>query len=152
MAGSNPVQNFAGEHLVLQIGNGSAPESFVATATINTTRSIDISAKASTTEIADTVNPSLPATTVRQIVSTDIKFTGSGIADAPSYLAIANYALNGTVVDVKITMNLTGAQGGVTFTGKMVVTAVNLSGTRGDMVTFTSTWEQAAAFTLTPNA
>ena len=149
---SSPVQYFSGEHLVLQVGNAQAPEAFVATATINTTRALDISAKAATTEIADTINPSLPASTVRQIVSTDIKFTGAGIADAPSYYALANAMLNGQVLDVKITMNLSGAQGGVTFTGKMVITAINLSGQRGDMTTFTSTWEQAAPFTLTQNA
>ena len=149
---SNPVQYFSGEHLVIQVGNGQAPEAFIASATINTTRALDISAKASTTEIADTVNPSLPASTVRQIISTDIKFTGSGIADAPSYYALASAALAGTVLDVKILMNLTGAQGGVTFTGKMVITAINLSGTRGDMTPVTSTWEQAAPFTLAQNA
>lgn len=149
---SNPVQYFSGEHLVIQVGNGQAPEAFVATATINTTRAVDISVKTSATEIADTVNPSLPASTVRQAVSTDIKFTGSGICDAPSYYALATAALNGTILDVKITLNLTGAQGGVTFTGKMLLTAINLSGTRGDMTTFTSTWEQAAPFTLAQNA
>ena len=152
MAGSNPVQNFSGEKLLLLVGNGAAPEQFAASATINTTRALDISVKSSTTEIADAENPSLPATTVRQAISTDIKFTGAGIADAPSYFFLANAALTGAVLDVKITMNLTGAQGGVTFTGRMLITAINMSGTRGDMTTFTSTWEQAAAFTLTQNA
>ena len=152
MTGTAPVQNFSGEKLLLLLGNAGAPETFQASATINTTRSLDISAKASVTEIADTQQPSLPATTVRQIISTDIKFTGAGIADAPSYYQIANWALNGTVIDAKVMMNLTGAQGGVTFTGAFVITSCNLSGTRGDMCTFTATFEQAKAFTLGLNA
>jgi hypothetical protein len=53
---------------------------------------------------------------------------------------------------VQIYLNLTGAQGGVTFAGKMVITSCNLSGTRGDMATFTATFEQAAQFTLVQNA
>lgn len=152
MPGNDPVQNFSGEKLLLLLGNGQQPEAFTASATINTTRSFDITAKASVTEIADTVNPSLPASTVRQTISTDVKFTGSGIADSTGYFMIANAALQGTVLDVKVMTLLTGAQGGVTWTGKMIVTNCQLAGNRGDMATFTATFEQAAPGALTQNA
>jgi hypothetical protein len=152
MPGANPVQNVSGEHLLLLLGDGKGPETFTASATINTTRSLDISVKASTTEIADTENPSLPANTVRQAVSTDLKFTGAGVADAPSYLQIANWTNSGQILDARIMLGLTGAQGGFTATGKLLITSCNLSGAARESATFTATFEQAAPFVFAPNA
>ena len=153
MAGSNPVQNTSGEHLLLLFGNAASPETFTASATINTTRSLDLTGKASVTEIADTIQPSLPAQTVRQIISTDLKFMGSGVADAPSLLQLIQYQQNGTAFDAKIVQNLTGAQGGWTASGgKLVITSLTVAGTRGDMETFTATFEQAYPFAFAANA
>ena len=145
------VQNAPGEQLVLQLGNGATPEVFTASCTINTTRALDLSASASTTELADCVTPSNPAVVVRQIKSTDIKFTGAGIADAPSILAIVQWLQSGASKNVKVIQNRTGAQGGFTVTGAMVITAMNLAGMRGDMQTFTATFEGNGAYTIVAN-
>lgn len=139
------VQNAPGEQLILQIGNGATPEVFTATCTINTTRGLDRSAKASVTELADCIVPSNPAQTVRQIMSTDLKFTGAGIADAPSILAIEQWLASGAQKNCKIILNRTGAAGGFTISVPLVITAYNLAGARGDMMTFNITCEQAAA-------
>jgi predicted secreted protein len=149
---TNNVSNVAGEFLVLQLGNGATPEVFTATATINTTRTLDMTAIASVTELADTVSPSNPAITYRQIKSYDLKFSGSGIADAPSILAIMQWLQSGAQKNAKVIQNRTGAQGGFTVAVPLVITSFQLAGVRGDMQTFTATFEAAGAFTITANA
>jgi predicted secreted protein len=148
---SNNVNNVAGEQLLVQLGNGATPEVFASTATINTNRAIDMSAVASVTELADTVTPSNPAITYRQIKSYDLKVTGAGVADAPSILALINWWQSGARKNVKLIQNLTGAQGGFTFALPMVITQMQLAGVRGDMQTFTCTLEGAGAMTVTAN-
>jgi predicted secreted protein len=145
------VQNAPGEQLLIQLGNGATPEVFTATCTINTTRTLDITAIASVTELADCVTPSNPAITYRQIKSYDLKFSGSGIADAPSILAIIQWLQSGAQKNVKIILNRTGANGGFTITLPMVMTSFQIAGTRGDMQTFTGTFEGAGAFTIVAN-
>ena len=145
------VSPASGEQLLILFGNAATPEVFSASCTINTTRSVDLTATASTTELADCVTPSNPATVVRQIKSVDLKFTGAGIADAPSILALIEWNRSGAVKDVQVIQNLTGAQGGWTAVGQMVFTSMNLAGARGDKQTFTGTFEQANAFTFTAN-
>jgi len=146
------VQNAPGEQLVLQLGNGATPEVFTATCTINTTRTLDLTAIASVTELADCVTPSNPAITYRQIKSYDIKVSGSGIADAPSILALIQWWQGGAQKNCKVVQNRTGAQGGFTITAPFVVTSLQIAGARGDMQTFTGTFELAGAPTVTANA
>ncbi len=145
------VANAPGEQLLIQLGNGGTPEVFTASCTINTTRSLDMTAIASSTELADCVTPANPAITYRQVKSIDLKFTGSGIADAPSILAIMQWMQGGAQKNVKVIQNRTGAQGGFTITLPMVITSLQLSGARGDMQTFTATLEMAGAYTIAAN-
>ena len=42
MTGYAPVQNFSGEKLLLLLGNAGAPETFLASATINTTSTLQM--------------------------------------------------------------------------------------------------------------
>lgn len=146
------VQNAPGEQLLIQFGNGATPEVFTASCTINTTRSLDLTGTASSTEIADCVTPSNPAVTVRQIKSTDCKFTGAGIADAPAAWAMLQAQTAGKAINCKVIQNRTGAAGGFTGTGPFVITGLNIAGARGDMQTFTGTFEQANQVTWVQNA
>lgn len=146
------VANAAGEQLILQIGNGATPEVFTAVCTINTTRSLDLIGNATSQELADCVTPSNPATTVRQIKSTDLKFTGAGITDAPSFnTTLLPWWQAGTAKNCKVVQNRTGANGGFTFSLPMVVTALNTGGPRGDQQSFTGTFEAAGAITYAQN-
>lgn len=145
------TKNADGAQLILQIGNGGGPETFTATCTINTTRSLKLSATASTTELADCVTPTNPAQIARIIKSVDLTFDGAGIADTPSILALIQWQQSGAQKNVKIIQNLTGANGGWTATGPMVCLSMDVSGARGDSQTFTGSFAQAAQFTFTAN-
>lgn len=148
---ANNVNNVSGEQLLLLLGNGASPEVFIATSTINTTRSLDMTAIASVTELADVITPSNPAVTYRQIKSYDLKFTGAGIADGPSILALLTFMQSGAQKNIRVVQNRTGAQGGFNITLPMVMTNLQLAGTRGDMQTFTATFEAAGAMTIAAN-
>lgn len=144
------VNNAPGEQLLILVGNGATPEVFTALCTINTTRTLDIAAKASDTEIADCVTPSNPAYHVRQIQSVDMKFSGAGILDAPSFQAVLlPWALSGAVKNCKVQQNRTSPNGGYTISVPMVVTALQDTGARGDQQTFSGTFEMAGAATVT---
>jgi predicted secreted protein len=145
------VSPASGELLVLQLGNGATPEVFTATCTINTSRSLDLSAKASSAELADCVTPSNPASMIRQVQSTDWKFSGSGVVDAPSIQALLNWFTSGAQKNVKVIQNKTGAAGGFTLTGPAVCTSMQLTGQRGEQQTFTMTVECAGQYTVAAN-
>lgn len=147
------VNNAPGEQLIIQQGNGATPEVFTALCTINTTRSLDLTANATSALLADCVTPSNPAITARQVASVDMKFTGAGVADAVSAQALMSTFLAGATKNYKIVQNRTGAQGGFTFSLPMVITNMQLSGDRGNVAqTFTATFEAAGAITYAPNA
>ena len=146
------VQNASGEQLLLQIGNGGSPEVFTATATINTSRSFSQSAKTSTTELGDTITPSNPAATARQVMSTDSKFDGKGVCDAPSYLVLMQWLKGGLPKNCKIVLNRTGAAGGFTVTGPYVITSLSLDGNARESLNFSASFEQANDITITANA
>jgi predicted secreted protein len=147
------VKPVAGELLLLMIGTTvSGTTTYASSAAINTTRSLDLSAKASSTEVSDVTNPSAPAITVRQIQSTDLKFSGDGVADGPSMLSLINLHQNGQPFPCEIVQNTTGANGGWTAAGQLVITSLSLKGTARDMQTFSATFEADGAFTFTANA
>lgn len=145
------VASVAGELLVVEFGNGASPEVFTPVCTINTSRSVDFSASATATELADCTNPSNPAQTVRQIKSTDSKISGAGVADGPSILALMQWFVTGTSKNIKLVQNISGASGGWTATGPYVCTSLQVSGTRGEMQTFSITLEQNGSPTITAN-
>lgn len=138
----------AGELLILEIGNGAVPEVFTPTCTINTTRKVTFSSKSSTAEAANCTNPSFPAQTVREVMSTDLSFDGDGLADGPSLLALIqwNQGVGGvTVKNCKIIMNRSGANGGFTISVPLICDSIEVGGARGEQQTFTGKWSQASA-------
>lgn len=140
------VNNAPGEQLLLLVGNGATPEVFTALCTINTTRSLDLTVKASATEIADCTTPSNPAYMVRQAQSIDLKFTGNGIADAPSVATtLIPWWQNGSVKNCKLQQNRSSVNGGFTITAPLIMTSLQLQGARGDQQTFTGSFELAGA-------
>ena len=147
------VNNSPGELLLIEQGNGATPEVFTTICSINTTRTLDMTATASTAEIADCATPSNPAYTARQIKSYDLKFTGAGVADAVSVQALVSAFQAGSVHNYKVIQNRSGANGGFTITLPMVITSLQLTGERGNVAqTFTITFECAGLPVYTQNA
>lgn len=146
------VAPLGGDVLLVKVSDAGSPGTFTHPCLINTDRSLEMSANATATELADCADQSAPAKIVRKVKSTDIKVSGAGVLDATSALAFMQWLLAGTTKDVKITQNTTGALGGWTITGAFLLTAFNITGRRGDYQECTLTLEQADIPSLAANA
>lgn len=147
------VAPVGGEELLVKFGDGAGPEVFTASCLINTDRAVEFTSEAVATPLADCSTPSNPATMYRSVKSTDLRITGAGILDSASFLAILQWQQAGTRKNVKVGfLSRTGANGGYTLTGPVVITSLRQSGSRGEQLTVDITLEQAGAFTLAANA
>lgn len=146
------VSPLGGDILLVQVSDAGSPGTYTHPCLINTDRSLEMSANATATELADCADQSAPAKIVRRVKSTDIKVSGAGVLDATSVLEFMQWLLAGTSKDVKIKQNTTGALGGWTITGAFLLTAFNITGRRGDFQEVSLTLEQADVPSLAANA
>ena len=105
-----------------------------------------------TTEVADCATPSNPAYTDRRIKSYDVSVSGAGVYDTASAYAFITWWQSGAAKNVKIYQNLTGAQGGWVITQSMVLTDLQVTGTRGERQEVTLTIKGAGKPTIAANA
>jgi hypothetical protein len=141
-----------GEKLLIQIGNGGSPETFTHPCLINTSRGISFSTNMTETEVSDCADPSLPAKIVRKVKSIDFQVTGAGTLDKTSVYAYIQWWQSSAAKNAKIVQNVTGANGGWTGTGAVILSAFEITGERGDYQTVTLTLVPASTFTWTQNA
>lgn len=141
-----------GEKLLIQIGDGGAPEVFAHPCLINTTRAVSFSTNVTETEVPDCANPAAPAKIVRKAKSIDFTVSGAGKVDKASVLAYLNWWTSGAAKNAKIVQNETGANGGFTGTGALILKDFALTGERGDYQEFTATFVPASPFTWAANA
>lgn len=141
------VQIKAGEQLLVKIGDGGTPEVFTHPCLINTTRGIKFTTNTTDTEVADCADQSKPAKIVRKAKSVDFSVDGAGKVDAPSVQAFLDWWQSGLPKNVVIQQVGTGAEGGFTGTGAMILKDFDLKGERGGYQDFTCQLTPAAPFT-----
>jgi predicted secreted protein len=122
-----------GEELVFQFGDGGGPETFAAACSINTDRKLDLSSELSDAVLTDCVTPSAPGRHKRRVKSTDLKFTGAGIADIPSFNTLVELWQEGQPFNGKVIQDHSG---GKTITGKWLIESMSIGGTKGEEQTF----------------
>lgn len=141
-----------GEKLLIQIGDGGAPEVFTHPCLINTTRGIKFTTNVTETEVADCADQSLPAKIVRKAKSIDFTVDGAGKMDKASLFAYITWWTSGAAKNAKIVQNETGANGGWTGTGTLILKDFEAKAERGDYQEFTASFVPAAPFTWVENA
>jgi hypothetical protein len=142
----------AGEQLLIQIGDGADPENFVHSCLINTTRDLTFKTNMTETEVADCTTPSNPAKIVRKAKSIDFTVSGAGKTDATSLYAFIQWWQSAAPKNCKIVQNLSGAAGGFTGTGQLILSQFKTGGARGDYQDFTAEFVPAGVFAWAPNA
>lgn len=140
-----------GEKLLIQIGNGATTEVFTHPCLINTTRGVTFVTNMTETEVPDCDAPSQPAKIVRKARSLDFTITGAGIVDKTSVLAYIQWLNTAAAKNVKIRQDETGANGGWTGTGKVLLKDFAITGERGDYQEVTLTLVPAGVFTWAAN-
>lgn len=142
-----------GEELLLEFGDGGAPENYAVKFAINAERAIQASATAVTSLVPRTDDPSKPHKTTRQIAATDSKLDGAGTANAGDEIYFWAWLQSGAAKDMKWgTPNRTGANGGYTGSAPYVLTAFDVTGRPHDLIQFKATFEQADQPTVVANA
>lgn len=131
----------AGEELLFKFGDGGAPETYAASCSINTDRKIDFSSEIWQGTRANCDTPSAPAKTVRRVKSIDVKFTGSGVTDAASFLVLLALWEAGLPFNGKAIQDLDAS--GWTLTGSWVIESLSTGGMRGEDQAFDISLAQA---------
>lgn len=142
----------AGEQLLIQIGDGADPENFTHSCLINTTRDITFKTNLTETEVANCSDQSQPAKIVRKAKSIDFTVSGAGKTDSTSVLDFINWWNSAAPKNCKIVQNLSGAAGGWTGTGQLILSQFKTGGARGDYQDFTGEFVPASTFTWSANA
>lgn len=140
-----------GEKLLIQIGNGAPTEVFTHPCLINTTRGITFVTNMTETEVPDCDAPSQPAKIVRKAKSLDFTISGAGKVDKTSVLAYIQWLNSAAAKNVKVRQDDTGANGGWTGTGKVLLKDFAITGDRGDYQEVTLTLVPAGTFTWAAN-
>lgn len=141
-----------GEKLLVKIGDGGAPETFTHPCLINTTRGIAMTTNVTETEVPDCNDPSIPAKIVRKAKSVDFTVTGAGKVHKTDVLAYINWLASGLAKNAQLVQNETGANGGWTGTGTLILKDFAITGDRGDYQEVSITLVPAAPFTWAANA
>lgn len=139
------VLPIAGETILL-MPSFDGGNSFVAPASVNTSRGVTLTVSTTTDEISDVTNPSKPAQTWRAAKSTDSKLDGAGILDKGDVAAYMGWAANGTANPVEMAIPV--SNGIITVSGYYFLTSFQLTGTRASKATCTLTLEQANGVTV----
>ena len=142
---------FSAKLLLIQLGDGGAPETFSAPCGL-TTRGIQLSKETNDTTVPDCDDPDLPAWTERDVVSLSGEISGSGILAGAAVATWRAAYFSTDSVTCRVRINDTGANGGGYFQGEFHLTQFNITGEIGNKaqveVTLVSdgeiTWTAAA--------
>jgi hypothetical protein len=146
------VDIVAGEQLLIKFGNGADPEVFTHSCLINTSRDISFKSNMTETEVANCTDQSLPAKIVRKVKSIDFTISGAGKTDAGSVWAFIQWWKSAAPKNCQVVQNLTGAAGGWTGVGQLVLGDFKTGGERGAYQDFTGSFVPAGVFDWTQNA
>jgi hypothetical protein len=119
---------------------------------INTDRGIAFDTNVTETEVANCTDQSQPAKIVRKAKSVDFTVTGAGKVDKTSVWAFIQWHQSGAAKPAKVVQNETGANGGWTGTGDLILKSFSLKGARGDYQEFDATFVPASPFVFAQNA
>lgn len=140
---------FAGEELLIQIGDGESPEVFSHRCIINTNRGFSRSAQTTQEVVPDCDNPSDPAWVVTEVDGLSATISGEGMIDLTSLEFFDDWFEAGESKNVKVRINKTG---GRTYTGAYKLTQFDMNGVRKQKATGSITLVSTGAVTGADNA
>lgn len=146
------VKTINGTQLLVQIGNGASPEVFAADCLINTSRGIKFNVDTKDFVVPDCADPDSPAW--KEVVKDGLSATidGAGMLDTPSVEDWYNWLIDKDTKNVRVKINVPGADGGLYWQGAFHLTAFDVSGDRTDKATATVTLVSSGPLTLVNNA
>lgn len=129
------VKTLSGSKLLIQIGDGADPEVFAHDCMINTSRSFGVAKSVNSFAVIDCDNPDDPAWVELVADQLSSEVSGAGMLHTSSIGTWFGYATSKEPVNVRILLNgVALADGGLHFAGQYQVTALEVTGNRGDKV------------------
>jgi len=138
--------------LLIEFGDGGDPEDFAFNCSINTNREFTIEGQAIEQTDPNCVDPDAAAWVGRVIDTLSAGVTGEGTMDPISWGALRDRMLEAEAFNVRITLDLPGAQGGGYFSGSYVMTSLGVAKEGRGFVTCSVALQSAGAITWTDAA
>jgi predicted secreted protein len=113
--------------LLVQFGNGAAPEVFAHACTINTSQ--DFTVEATTTDATDPncEDPDAPGWVLRSVDTLSASINGAGTMDPVSFAMLRDKMLSGEPINTRVLMDEPKAKGGGWYAGRYVVTSLGIA-------------------------
>jgi len=146
------AKNTAGEKLLIKFGDGETSETFTHYCSVNAERTLNLTSDVFEGMVPDCDDPSAAAKPVMRVKGLSWSAEGQGIADGPSALALVQAWANAETINAKVIQDVSGALGGFTLTGPIVIRSITLGGTRGEDQTFSISIGAAGDFDIEANA
>lgn len=147
------VKTINGQKLLVQIGDGGSPsETFAADCLINTDRGIQFSADANEFIVPDCDDPDAPAWKERTKDGLDATVTGAGMLHTSSVETWFDWFKSADTKNVRVKVDVTGANGGGYWQGAFHLTAFEISGARNEKATASVTLASSGSVVWTDAA
>ncbi|OLP44647.1 phage tail tube protein [Rhizobium oryziradicis] len=124
-----PVKGLKGEKLLVQIGDGASPETFVIDCLINTDRGIKFSSDTTDTNLPDCDNPGAPAWKFRNKDGFSAEISGSGKVHTPSVKLFWDWFNSDEGKNVRVLVDVAVGVGGGYWIGAFKLTDFDVTGT-----------------------
>ena len=147
-----PIKHAKGVKLLIKVGDGASPEVFAVTCSINAERGITLSAGTTDTDIPNCEAPEDIAWVLREKINLSAAITGSGLLDTEDVPMFAAWLISPNSKNVKVIVDVPGADGGTVFTGKFHLTEFPITGDRGGKMQTSISLVSDGAVTVTANA
>lgn len=146
------VLQINGEKLLVQIGDGASPEVFTHDCLINTERGIAFSNSLSESINPDCDTPENPAWIDREKDSLSATVSGSGTLHTTSTETWFDWFKSPDPKNIRVLVDVTGANGGGYWSGAFHLTSFEITGTRKEKATVSVSMASDGALTWTDAA
>jgi hypothetical protein len=141
-----------GKSLLIKVGDGGSPETFVHNCSINAERGLVLTAQTNDVNVPDCDDPDLMAWIEREKISLGGQINGAGTLHAEDVDLYFAWLASSSTKNVKVVTDISGASGGRVFTGAWHCTNFEISGNRGEKCSASITLLSSGAITIANNA
>lgn len=133
------VKAVSGSKLLIAIGNGASPEVFAHGCTINGQRAISLQAETNDFVLPDCDAPEAMAWLSREKRALGATISGEGVLNSTDLETYFQWFVSADGRNVRTILDVTGANGGGYMAGRFLLTALEVSGNRGEKVSVSLT-------------
>ncbi|RZJ44958.1 MAG: hypothetical protein EON87_08725 [Brevundimonas sp.] len=145
------IKHVRGVKLLIKVALPSAPTVFNTFCTINAERGITFAAGSNDQDVIDCADLEAVSWVLREKTNLSASITGSGTLNSPDVDTFYQWLTDQNSWNVKVILDVPGADGGVIFTGKFHNTEFSLTGNKGEKVQASISLSSDGAITKSAN-